>query len=162
VAYRRVSSAKLLLRGLLLRCPYCGRPTLVAGLLRLHDRCSGCGLLFEHDEGFFLGALLVNYVTTALVGILPALVLVARGTWSTRTAIAWATVLCLVLPVAFYWHAKSLWMALFYCFLPEDLAPGDAPPKAAAQTEEDAILEEIAALEGGRREPPAGRRGTGG
>jgi len=30
----------------------------------------------------------------------------------------------LLLPVALYWHAKSLWMAGYFFIVPEDLRPG--------------------------------------
>ncbi len=108
-------------RGILLRCPYCGKATLVRGLLQVHDRCRVCGLPFEHDEGFFLGALVFNYTVTSLVGIIPAIVAVARGAWSVPFAIGFAAVASILFPILFYWHAKSLWLATYYIFVPDDL-----------------------------------------
>jgi predicted acetyltransferase/uncharacterized protein (DUF983 family) len=151
---------KLMLRGLLLRCPSCGHATLVRGVLRVHDRCRVCGLPFEHDEGFFLGALVLNYTVSFLTGILPAIVLVAAGRLSVAWGIVWAVLASLLVPVLFYWHAKSLWMAAYYFFVPDDLRPGRwqqlAEPEAAAgplSDEERArreLEEAIAALEGMR------------
>src|SRR5207302_1627151 len=100
-----------------------------------------------------------NYVVTALVGIVPAIVLVAKGTWSIGVAITYAVLMCLLVPVLFYWHAKSLWMATFYSFVPEDLVPESATSDETPQAmtaEQEALDEAITMLEGGRR--PARRR----
>jgi uncharacterized protein (DUF983 family) len=157
----------LMLRGVLLRCPSCGRPTLVRGPLRVNDRCRVCGLPFEHDEGFFLGALVLNYTVSFLFGILPAIVLTVRGTFSVPAAIGSACVASVVFPILFYWHAKSLWLASYYFFVPDDLRPSrwqqpvaeedDGAPPTEQQQEERRIAEAIAALEGGRPLHPPGR-----
>lgn len=164
---------KLFWRGVRLRCPSCGRATLVRGVLRVNERCRVCGLAFEHDEGFFLGALIVNYLIAFVLGILPAIVLVAAGVWSTRTAIIVACAAALFLPVVFYWHAKSMWMAIYYIFVPDDLraarlealaaiegGPGKAEPQApldGAERQRRQLEEALAELEGGK---PVYRRGA--
>lgn len=160
---------KLLKRGLLLRCPSCGKPTLVRGVLRVHDRCRVCGLPFEHDDGFFLGALVLNYLITFFAGILPVIILTAAGVLSIFWGIVLAAAACIVLPVLCYWHAKSLWMTCYYLFVPDDLRPSrwqardtGAEPAAAgplsdAERQQRQIEEAIAALEGGRPLYPPGR-----
>ncbi len=154
-------AVRLLGRGLLLRCSYCGRPSLVAGLLAVHDRCRVCGLVFEHDEGFFLGALIVNYSVTALVGIVPAIVAVATGAVGVPLAIGYAAVVSVLFPILFYWHAKSLWMTCYSLFVPDDLRPRRGRPIARPvdlrsltpeQRQQLDIEEALAELEGGRRE----------
>jgi len=150
----------LVSRGLLLRCPNCGSATLASGVLSTHQRCSNCGLLFEHDDAFWLGALIVNYMVTALLSIVPPVVAVARGSWSTGFAIIYAAVVALFFPIVFYWHAKSLWMAIFYFFLPEEmntrvLAPSDDPTEQgidAAERERRWVRQALADLEGGRQD----------
>lgn len=79
---------------------------------------------------------------------------------------AYATGISLLFPILLYRHAKSLWMALFYFLVPEDLVPGRwqhmaavERPAAPLSDEQRAIreLEEaIAALEGGRPTVPPG------
>jgi uncharacterized protein (DUF983 family) len=158
---------KLMLRGLLLRCPACGRPTLVRGILRVHDRCRVCGLAFEHDDGFFLGALILGYLLAFFGGVLPAIILVVTQKWSLTMAMIYGCSMAVLLPIALYWHAKSLWMAVYYLIVPEDLRPGrwevvarDAPPDRPLTEEEQRqreLAEAIAALEGGRPVIPPGR-----
>jgi uncharacterized protein (DUF983 family) len=158
---------RLLARAALLRCPACGRPTFAKGLLSTHKACRVCGLLFEHDDGFFLGAVVVGYMITFLIGILPFVVLVATGRWSGVTGTVVAIVLCLTLPVLTYWHAKAFWMALYYWVVPGDLRqaqPGSATvhdrvvaANPALSAQERVWLEEaLADLEGER---PAHRPG---
>ena len=90
----------------------------------------------------------------------------------TRTAIVVACAAALLLPVVFYWHAKSLWMAVYYIFVPDDLraarlealaaiegGPGKAEPATPLDEDERRrrqLEEALAELEGGK---PVYRRG---
>lgn len=112
-------------RGLLLRCPNCGGRTVFRGLFRMNARCARCGLVFEREEGFFIGALVINYTATALP-LLPLLVAVFVETVSVRTALIAAGVWCVVVPVLFYNPSRSLWLALYYLVFPRDL-PANQP-----------------------------------
>jgi uncharacterized protein (DUF983 family) len=151
--------AQQLWRALLLRCPACGEATFVRGIMRTHASCRVCGLLFERDDAFFLGAAHVGYGLTFLLGILPSLVLVAMGVWGGVLATVVALVLCLVLPLAFYWHMKTIWMAFYYWVCPDDLQPvEDEPdrvpyhPREGLSEQERLWLEEaICDLEGGKQ-----------
>jgi uncharacterized protein (DUF983 family) len=98
----RVRAGQIVLRGLLHRCPNCGNATLLARWLRVHDRCRVCGLRFEKEEGFFLGALVFNYTFTALSMTTPL-------------------VIAVVFPFLFYPTSKSLWLMTYYLFLPGEL-----------------------------------------
>jgi uncharacterized protein (DUF983 family) len=151
----------LLRRALLLRCPNCGRATFAKGLLKTHTACRVCGLMFEHDDGFFLGAAVFGYTFTFLLGILPPIVLLIAGVWNGVTATVVAVALCATLPVLFFRHAKALWMAVYYWVVPGDLRPaheeaptlaervGPADP-ALSELERLRLEEAIADLEGGR------------
>ena len=49
-------------RALTRRCPYCGSPGVYEGYLGLRERCPACGVTFEREEGYFLGAYALNLV----------------------------------------------------------------------------------------------------
>src|SRR5690606_8923938 len=51
----------LLRRGLTKKCPRCGGGRLYDGWFRMKERCPTCGLLFEREPGFFVGAYLINF-----------------------------------------------------------------------------------------------------
>src|SRR5262249_54898084 len=61
--------AVVLGRALRLRCPRCGRTRLFAGWFRMRDTCAACGLRYEREQGYFVGAIYVNYLLTAALGL---------------------------------------------------------------------------------------------
>ena len=58
-AFMKVTHGQIISRGLANRCPNCGGNRLFKDgtLFQLNDGCPDCGLKFEKDEGFFLGAM---------------------------------------------------------------------------------------------------------
>jgi uncharacterized protein (DUF983 family) len=121
-----VTRWQILARGLTLRCPNCGARTAFHGLFRMYARCAHCGLVFEREEGFFIGALVINYTVTAVPLLLPLLVAVFVEVISVRTALIVAGVWCVIVPVLFYNPSRSLWMMLYYLVFPRDL-PANQP-----------------------------------
>ena len=117
----RVTTGQIIARGLLHRCPNCGAGTLLGRWLRVKDQCSRCGLRFEREPGFFLGALVFNYTATAVVTLFPLLILVFTGRVSMWTALLIAAVSAVVFPILFYPTSKSLWLMTYYVFVPGDL-----------------------------------------
>jgi uncharacterized protein (DUF983 family) len=110
----------LVWRGLRKVCPVCGRGKLFRTWFKMRDRCPSCGYSFEREEGYFVGALIVNIaVAEAWFGLLFLVVVFA-----TAPDIAWAPLLIValvtngLLPVVFYPYSKSLWMALDLYFHP--------------------------------------------
>jgi uncharacterized protein (DUF983 family) len=59
---------RLLLRGLTKRCPKCGSGKLFKHWTAMVSECPTCAYHFEREEGFFLGAMVVNIaITEALI-----------------------------------------------------------------------------------------------
>ena len=102
---------KTLSRGARLRCPVCGRASVFQAPFRVRHHCPACLALFQREEGFFVGAIMINVVTTE------AAVLAAAGvcllTLGGRDALMlWLLfAVALLFPVAFYHHSWSLWLA---------------------------------------------------
>ena len=44
-----------------LRCPRCLQGPTFRGWITMHETCSHCGLLYNREQGFFLGALYLSY-----------------------------------------------------------------------------------------------------
>ncbi|MDQ4149882.1 MAG: DUF983 domain-containing protein [Actinomycetota bacterium] len=109
-----MSAPKLLLRGLLARCPVCGGGALFSGLLTLKERCPTCGYDFEREAGWWIGAMIMN-MGGALVVFAAYFVLSIRLTWPD---VPWTAltlgglVLMAAFPVLFYPISKTLWLAL--------------------------------------------------
>jgi uncharacterized protein (DUF983 family) len=98
-------------RGARLRCPACGGAPVFKTPFRVRPLCRACGALFQREEGFFVGAIMINVVTTE------AAVMAAGGLWlllgpgDDAVMLSLLLAVALVFPVAFYHHAWSLWLA---------------------------------------------------
>src|SRR5215468_10645712 len=44
------------------RCPRCRKGRLFRGWFAMNDPCPVCGLIFQREEGYFLGAMYVSYL----------------------------------------------------------------------------------------------------
>ena len=100
-----------LARGVRLRCPACGRGPVFQSPFRVRPHCPACGAIFQREEGFFVGAIMLNVITTeAAVMAAAGLTLLAfPGRASLLLGLLLAV--ALLFPVAFYHHAWSLWLA---------------------------------------------------
>ena len=100
-----------LARGARLCCPACGRRSVFQSPFRVRTHCPVCGTVFQREEGFFVGAIMLNVITTeAVVMIAAGLCLLAfPGRDSLLLGLLFAV--ALLFPVAFYHHAWSLWLA---------------------------------------------------
>lgn len=102
---------KTLARGARLRCPACGRRPVFQSPFRVRPHCPACGVVFQREEGFFVGAIMLNVITTeAAVMSAAAFGLLA---FPGRAALLLGLLLAVALlfPIAFYHHAWSLWLA---------------------------------------------------
>ncbi len=102
----------LLMRCLGLRCPVCGRSSIVQAPFKIKDHCPGCGAHFKREEGFFVGAISVNVVTTELVILALYLISMPWIGSHYELVIAILFACALLFPVAFYHHSWSLWLSL--------------------------------------------------
>jgi uncharacterized protein (DUF983 family) len=109
---------RILALGIRLRCPACGKGRLFARFYKMNDKCPHCGLVFVREQGYFIGAIYVNVIVTeSLIGLtflLGALVFDVPDTVLYSVLFA----LALTLPVAFYRHARSLWLSIDYIMDP--------------------------------------------
>src|SRR5689334_14634860 len=101
-------------RALRLRCPRCGREPLYVGWFRMHERCAACGLRYEREQGYFVGAIYVNYAVTVLVAAGTVLVLDWTVGLTLTAQLAIGVALGVLFPVLFFRYARSLWLSLDY------------------------------------------------
>lgn len=90
----------------------------------MYDACGACGWVFEREEGYWTGAMAVNLVVTEVLIfalIFPLLILQAPVVLTIILGLG----LAILAPLLFYWHSKSLWMAMDFMLHPTDLVtPG--------------------------------------
>jgi uncharacterized protein (DUF983 family) len=121
--FMKVTHGQIISRGLANRCPNCGGRTLFrAGrMFELNKECPQCGLKIEKDEGFFLGAMSLNYGVTLVAFLAPVAVCWYKGVLGDTASIVLAVALSVVVPVAFYRSSRSWQLMLYYSFLPQHL-----------------------------------------
>lgn len=127
-----VTRQQIVSRGLANRCPNCGEKTLfeTGRPLQLNLNCPSCGMKLEKDEGFFLGAMALNYGVTLVVFLTPIALLWYNGILGNRTAVILAAVFGVIMPILLYRSSRSWQIMLYYYFFPQHLPAnrGDLPP----------------------------------
>ena len=99
-------------RGLRLKCPDCGLGSLYVSLFRMHARCYYCDLVFEREQGYFIGAIYINIIATESTLLLTLLIYgLITGTVDQRI-LTILFVLAIVLPLTFFHHSRSLWLSI--------------------------------------------------
>lgn len=122
-----------------LRCPRCGATLLFAGpppspepvgLLRrglrpftgwfvMESQCLFCGLRYERAQGYFVGAIYINYAVTASIALGGYFLLRAWADLSTGAQFAIWVPFLLVFPLWFFRWSRSLWLGLMYFLSPD-------------------------------------------
>src|SRR5260370_31607464 len=106
-----------------LRCPACGRATIVERLFNIRRRCPGCEVIFKREEGFFVGAIMANVVATELMILIVYFASLLLTNFDERITLTILFVLGVTFPLAFYHHSWALWLGLDHLIegLPADL-----------------------------------------
>lgn len=97
-------------RGLRLRCPICGEGRLFAGIFKMAERCGSCGLDLRREQGYYIGAMYINYGVTATVELAFGIPMAERLTL-TQLTIPLAA-FGLIFPLLFFRYSKSLWLGI--------------------------------------------------
>jgi uncharacterized protein (DUF983 family) len=105
---------RMMARGLLKRCPLCGSRHIFESWSRMKHSCPRCGHVFELEQGYWVGAIIVNTaVTEAIFGILFIATLIA-----TIPEVPWLPLLLVavltntVIPIVFFPFSKTVWVAV--------------------------------------------------
>jgi hypothetical protein len=67
--------------------------------------------VFQREQGFFVGAILVNVVTTELVILLAYLASLPVISAHYQLVLAMLFVIAVLFPIAFYHHSWSIWLS---------------------------------------------------
>ena len=103
------------MRGILeQRCPRCRTGKIFRKSVwlfpRMYERCPACGLKFEREDGYFLGAMYVGYgLGVGVIAVLAALVWEVFR-WPLLKSVVAGIVLFLPLAPVLTWMARVLWI----------------------------------------------------
>src|SRR5947209_7141285 len=104
------------------RCPRCRQGRIFQGLFTMNDPCPRCGLLYEREEGYFLGAMYISYGVSSV--ILAALYFTAAALlpgWDSSLLPLVAFLPYLPLVPAVFRYSRVLWV-----YLDRTIDPGGA------------------------------------
>jgi uncharacterized protein (DUF983 family) len=110
---------RALLHALRLRCPRCGRAPLFRRWFVMNTVCAVCDLVFERAQGYWVGAIYVNYAVTTSIAVAGYLVLWRFMDLATRWQLALWVPFAVVFPLWFFPYSRSLWLAVEYAVNPE-------------------------------------------
>lgn len=99
-------------RAIRLRCPRCGATALYASWFRMHDHCTRCGLVYEREQGYFVGAIYVNYAMTIALALGTPLLLdwtVGVPLWVQLVLAVGAAALA---PLVFFRWSRAVWLGV--------------------------------------------------
>jgi uncharacterized protein (DUF983 family) len=105
--------------GLRLRCPRCGKEPLFRGLFAMGVECRACGLRYEREAGYFVGAIYINYAATVVLSLAGYFLLDAYSELTPHQEIAVWGAFAAAFPVWFFRYSRSLWLTLDHVFNPE-------------------------------------------
>ena len=117
----------LLARGLRLRCPRCGVGRLYRKLFQMHPACRHCGLKYEREQGYFVGAIYINYAATVMIAVPGFFVLDVFAELSIQRQLALWVPFAVIFPLLFFHHSRSLWLVLDHLFNPAERLYSVAP-----------------------------------
>ena len=105
-------------------CPRCRaarifRKSIFTGFPRTHEHCPNCGLKFEREQGYFLGAMYISYVLALITIVALGLLLWAVTPWSLQGVTVWAILLFLPLAPTMTLFSRVLWIYLDRAIDPE-------------------------------------------
>jgi hypothetical protein len=117
---------RIVARGLVRRCARCGSGGLFPRWFKMVQRCSHCGMLFERDEGFFLGVWVMNFAAVSfVVAVVLAIVIALEANDAGANLgpiLAVGGIAALVTPIVCYPFSRTLWAAIELVMRPMDIA----------------------------------------
>jgi uncharacterized protein (DUF983 family) len=96
-------------------CPRCRRGRIFPASLfrwfpKMYERCPYCGLKFEREEGYFLGAMVISYVLAIVIVPLFAVILWFLTRWALEKTVTGALLLFLLTVPVVTPLSRVLWI----------------------------------------------------
>ena len=95
--------------------------------MELRESCPTCGVRFEREEGYFLGAYALNLIVAEFLGLGLAILLVFK-TGLRDAGLLWqevvAVALAVAFPLLFFPFSRTVWIAMDLVFHPPGQVEG--------------------------------------
>ncbi|HEX7295141.1 MAG TPA: hypothetical protein VF251_05270 [Pyrinomonadaceae bacterium] len=97
-----------------LKCPACGADSIVRKLFHIKHHCDNCHALFKREQGFFVGAILMNVVVSELLILVVCFFALLLLGADYDDVLIVLFVVGVLFPVLFFHHSWSFWLAFDY------------------------------------------------
>ena len=114
----KLSKRRILMQGLRLKCPRCGKGDICAGMFKMNLDCSNCRFKFEREPGYFVGAMYINYGATVFIAFGGYFALDYLTPISFLQNFIFWIVFSGLFPALFFRYSRSLWLSIDYMFNP--------------------------------------------
>jgi hypothetical protein len=84
----------------------------------MYELCPNCGLKFEREEGYFLGAMYISYGLALVTIVALALLLWGVTSWSLQKIVLWAILLFLPTAPTLTLFSRVIWIYLDWAIDP--------------------------------------------
>lgn len=91
------------------KCPRCRRGTIFRGLFTMHRACPSCGLEFEREQGYFLGAMYFSYALAVLI-VLPVIAVMVMSGFAAAPIYLTSTATLIILAPWLFRYSRVLWL----------------------------------------------------
>jgi uncharacterized protein (DUF983 family) len=103
--------------GMTLKCPACKTGRVYRSLTEMNHACPNCGVVFEREEGDFLGAMVVAYsVTAVLLGVGIYVVEVLTDLAPMLHVLLWSLVATAFILLT-YRNMKGIWLGILHVMM---------------------------------------------
>lgn len=130
----RPSLARMLIRGLLRRCPWCGdHRAYFTGWFTRQDACRACAMPWRRgDVGFELGAVTVTTILTfgAVIAVGAGGLILTAPQFAVLEITLAVVAIAVLMPVAIYPSSYTLWQACDLAMRPPAVGEWTPPPGA--------------------------------
>jgi uncharacterized protein (DUF983 family) len=123
--------------GLRLKCPRCSVGLLYRRPFSMNSHCFYCGLKFEREQGYFVGAIYINYTATVAIAVPGFFILDAFTHMTIQQQLTIWVPFAVVFPLLFFHHSRSLWLVLDHLFNPAASLYPVPPNKPASLSSSD-------------------------
>ena len=117
--------------GLRLKCPRCGAGSLYDKPFKMNEHCANCALKFEREQGYFVGAIYINYAATVGIAVPGFFLLDTLTSITINQQLALWVPFAVIFPLLFFHHSRSLWLVLDHFFNPPEslysVPPNNSP-----------------------------------
>jgi uncharacterized protein (DUF983 family) len=103
------------------RCPVCFEGRVFTGPFRMKEHCEVCGVRFEREQGYFLGAMYFSYpAACALIAVTAVALSLLFPAWGEWRVVLIASLPVLVLVPVIFRYSRILWMHLDRWIAPDE------------------------------------------